>query len=258
MVRLDDDAIEVLERSLERNPLAVDRDRQLTSLERAVERLNDALATGDDSRVQLASEELVQLVGQIADVNRTGLREPSLAELERRLAELEPLVRRGAGAAAAVELERAHDARARKHRDAWRRARLGLAASLLVTGVVALGAHWQLQPPERATAAETISASLTSFLLIGLALYVVRIAAQSYRAHRHLDVVNTQKADALRTFNEMIGMERHPEVQAAIATALAGFVFASEGSGFLSDSAEHVTLIERGVAALTPGATPRP
>jgi hypothetical protein len=90
----------------------------------------------------------------------------------------------------------------------------------------------------------TIVSSVTqAVVLLGMAIYLVRIFGQRYRAHRHLEVVCNQKADALDTFSEMVRSAQPREVQAQIALTLAGYVFSSEGTGYLDD--DGVTLIER-------------
>jgi len=242
-------------------PPGLDADAWSKMIVREYEQFTAAVAAGEHEVAQRTTETIAEQVNTLAElaggpVDTLELLK-TVRQLETRLAGLEPLVRRDAEERVAIELEKAHVAQAILHRRAWNAAQVGMFGSLVGAGIAAVVVHVTLRPASDASAADAVSAAALSFFILGLALYVVRIFAQAYRAQRHLEIVNTQKADALRTFNEMIGMQREPEVQAAIATALAGFIFASEGSGFLNDSAEHVTLVERSVAGLAPRAAPQ-
>ena len=222
------------------------RDRDYEEAESASEAIRAYLVStlGSFSEDTAADREPLTL-------NQLNRRLEKLEPVAAKVAELDPLVRRDAGETAAVQLEKAHVAQAENHRKSWKAALVRVYLAVAGTAVLAVGIYL-LRPGDKASTADAISGGALSFLLLALALYLVRLFAQTYRSQRHLEIVNTQKADALRTFNEMIGMQREPEVQAVIATALASYIFASESSGLLGESADHITLVERGVAALTP------
>ncbi len=144
----------------------------------------------------------------------------------------------------------AFEEEARGHQAAWKRWLYVLAAATILALVVGLIVISSLAPPDDATTAQVITALARDVLLIGLLLYVVRIASLQFRVHRHLDAVCRNKSAALKTFNRLVAGQE-AEVRSVMASALAQEVFASGQTGFIGTGEDHVTLIER-VASSVP------
>jgi hypothetical protein len=85
--------------------------------------------------------------------------------------------------------------------------------------------------------------------VIGLLLYAVRLVSLQFRVHRHLEVVDSNKAAALKTFPRLVAAPSEPDVRKAVAVVLAEAVFRSGESGFVDAGADHITLFERVAAS---------
>lgn len=71
-------------------------------------------------------------------------------------------------------------------------------------------------------------------LVIGLAVYGVRVCAQGYRSNRHLQAVAESKAAAMSTFTRLSSSIAEEEIRATVALALAQAVFATEDTGLVA------------------------
>lgn len=127
---------------------------------------------------------------------------------------------------AARRLGDALRARAGENAKAWKRSLSALGFAVLAAGCLALLSHSQLTP-EAGTGKTVGDASLTAFLL-GLAVYFVRLAGQSYRSQRQLQVTNLAKADALETFPLLAEVQPNDDARAAIAVIAAQYVFTGD------------------------------
>lgn len=174
----------------------------------------------------------------------------TFAELRDQAAEFErlrPLVeaqRELVGASGVAKLSADFDDERIEHAKAWK-----FWLAWLIAGVVALlvgGALFvsKTRPPDNATNAQTATHLFTDLLVIGLALFVIRLFSLQFRAHRHGEVVARNKANALTTFNRMVAGQPE-EVQVVIAAALAQAVFKVDEGIFSDASSEQVTILER-------------
>jgi hypothetical protein len=161
--------------------------------------------------------------------------------------ELRPVVeqqRELLGKSGTAKLSGDFEDRARNYASSWKR---WLGALLVWVGVVGGLGSWFLyktRPDDDASNAQIASHALLSLLVVGLALYVIRVLSTQYRASRHMEIVLRNKASALSTFNRITtGMPE--DVQVAVASALAKAVFASDERIFADGTAEQVTLFEQ-------------
>jgi hypothetical protein len=188
----------------------------------------------------LSEEQVQALRNTFADLRNTA------TEFER----LRPVVeaqRELLGASGTTKLSSDFDAESTGHGRAWKWWLGGLLAWVAVAGVGGVAFIDHTKPPNDATNAQIASHLFLDLLVIGLALFVVRILALQFRAHRHLEVVARNKASALTTFNRLV-QGQDPEVKAVVAAALAQAVFTTEDSIFSDSSGEHVTILERVIA----------
>ncbi len=104
----------------------------------------------------------------------------------------------------------------------------------------------------RASTSEIVTHVSVNIVVLGMLVFVARVASLQFRAQRHMEEVARNKSAALRTFNRIVVASPEPEVRSAIATVLAQNVFASTDTGLLSDSSsDQVTIVERMVAPLS-------
>jgi hypothetical protein len=153
------------------------------------------------------------------------------------------------GAAGTTRISGHFEEEADAHSTAWKWWLGALVVWLVVAGIAGVVFIDQTRPMKDATNAQTATHIFLDLLVIGLLIFVVRILSLQFRAHRHMEIVARNKANALSTFNLLIvGME--PEVKSAVAAALAQSVFSTDDSIFADASTEHVTILER---VLSPG-----
>ncbi len=153
------------------------------------------------------------------------------------------------GTSGTAKLSADFDTEAASHGKAWKRWLGALLVWVIVAGVGGVAFIDETKPPDAATNAQIVSHIFLDLLVIGLALFVVRIFSLQFRAHRHMEVVARNKANALSTFNRIVtGQEA--EVKTVVAAALAQAVFKVDEGVFSDSSSEQVTILER---VLTPG-----
>jgi hypothetical protein len=131
-----------------------------------------------------------------------------------------------------------------------------LAVALIVAAVAGYLIIDANRPPDDATTARIVSAITLDLLIVGLLIYVVRVASHQFSVHRHLASVARNKASALSTFNRIVSAGTEAETRTALAAVLAQAVFMSDETGFIDASGGQVTLIERLAAPVTQRATP--
>lgn len=207
-----------------------------------------------DSRVTAFNSEANELDRQIGSVSEELARLVSsdqadrARELEAQLEELAPLVdaqREAVGMSATADLAEDYAGQADTHATAWKWWGAGLLVA--VAGAVAGGLLLFQQdsvPSGKLTNGAVVEVA-RNLVIVGLLIYLVRLAALQFRVHRHLEAVARNKATALSTFNRMVGVASEPEIRNSLATVLAQCVFASDETGFVGTDSDHITLIER-------------
>lgn len=180
------------------------------------------------------------------------------AELEARGALVEAR-RDETSASGATELAKAYSDQALRHTKQW----WYWGGALIGALVLAIGLGLLLllevnELPADATTGEIASHVALDVLVIGLLIYVVRIASHQFSVHRHLAAVADSKAAALQTFSRIVSSASEPETRTAIAEILAQSVFSSDHSGFIASSHDQITLVERLVGTVSQRATNNP
>jgi hypothetical protein len=224
------------------------------------------------SGMQLASQ-IKSLEGRLAEIDSEELEESGAAEEERqrlrsveeklasldeKLAEADRRLEQGATIAkakreelstsAAGDLGAAYGDEAARHSNARKLWLSLLTAAILFAGGAGAAAIALAHPARDATNGEIATALAIQILVVGLAIYLVRVAASQFRAHSHLEAVNRRKAAALATFNRMVAGPAESDVRTAVASVLAQTVFGGEETGFIDGSADSVTLVEQAIS----------
>lgn len=112
-----------------------------------------------------------------------------------------------------------------------------------------------------ASVAEAIQFIASKVLLIGALTFMLIRSARNYSAHRHNEVVNRHKQNALLTFNALVEAGATPETRNTVLNHAAASIYAQPDSGYVNSSADrgssNTTLVEmlpRASAQLTDGA----
>jgi hypothetical protein len=126
-----------------------------------------------------------------------------------------------------------------------------------VGAVVGAVATFLALRPERGNKDPADFAALgLGLFIIGLLVFAVRVCAQNYRVNRHLQAVAKSKAAALSTFKRLVTSIEEQEIRSAVGLALAQAVFATEATGLVDSSGDHVTLVERALVPRIGSAPP--
>ena len=143
---------------------------------------------------------------------------------------------------------------ASKSGDSFKNWAWGLLVAVVVGGAALCAFVYFTRPPSDATNAQVLTHALLDVLIVGFVVFAVRFVAIQTRAHRHVQFVSTNKANALSTFNLIVTGQEDPAVRTEIASALAQAVFKSDDGIFSDSSGDSVTVIERVVGAVRPTA----
>jgi hypothetical protein len=129
-----------------------------------------------------------------------------------------------------------------------------LASAVVLGGIGAAAWVYFTRPANDAGNAEIVTHVALDVLVVGLVIFLIRFLAIQTRAHRHVEFVSRNKANALSTFNLIVAGQDDPNVRAQIASVLAQAVFKSDDGIFSDASSDSVTIVERviGAAAARP------
>lgn len=218
--------------------------RRLTRLREALNTLltEEAAHASTSEAEQLAAAKAREMEAQLEAISAD--RDRLAGEVQ----DLAPLVeaqRDATSAQGAENLGGFYSESADGHRTAWI---ISLVVLLVaVAGAAGLGLYTvnAVSPNDHADAKEIFHSAAVAILVIGLLLYVVRIASLQFRVHRNLEAVDRSKAAALRTYSRLVAAANSPEVRNALVSSLADAVFRTPETGFIDQSADHITLIER-------------
>lgn len=182
-------------------------------------------------------------------------RRAQAAALKVKFDEMAPVVeaqREALGESGTAELAAEYDQRATSHKKQGRTWLLGLVAAVACV-IAAVFLLFRVNAADAdAAAAEIVAHVGVNAVVLGMLVFVARIASAQFRAQRHMEEVARNKAAALRTFNRLVVTSGDPEVRTAIATVLAQNVFASTDTGLLTDvSSDQVTFVERIIPTLS-------
>ena len=167
-------------------------------------------------------------------------------------------LRRDAGTSAGEELSGVFDTRART----LARAAKTWLKILIVTSIAAVSGaiitFLVLAPEEGAKGTNDFAALGLGVFILGILVFGIRICAQNYRVNRHLHAVANSKAAALSTFKRLVASVEEQEIRSTLALALAQAVFATEDTGLVDATGDHVTLVERAVIPRITSSPPTP
>lgn len=207
------------------------------------------------ARTREQAEEIVRASSVAIDQTELNELKQTFAELREEAAAFErmrPVVeaqRELLGESGTAKLSSDFEDESHKHAKAWKKWLAALLLWVVASGVGGAYFIYASRPPDDATNAQIASHLFLDLLVIGLALFIVRIFSLQFRAHRHMEVVTRNKANALSTFNRLVtGQEQ--DVKAVVAAALAQAVFTSDEGIFSDAASEQVTIVER---ILSPG-----
>lgn len=124
-----------------------------------------------------------------------------------------------------------------------------LAGAVAIGGVAAMAFVYLTRPANDAGNAEIVTHVIIDVLAVGLIIFLIRFFALQARAHRHVEFVARNKANALSTFNLIVAGQEDEAVRSQIASALAQAVFKSDDGIFSDASSDTVTIIERVIGA---------
>lgn len=210
-------------------------------------RVNEALAKQDGlTQEQEETERLRAEIGELR--NQLSEARESAAQLA---AQVRPVVeagRQAAGTSGAAELAKDYNAQAKRHDEAGDRWQWLFLVACVVAVVCSILVVSIDHPSGRATTAAAVGRFFIDLLVIGVLLYLVRIASLQYRVNRHLAAIARSKAAALETFARMVQTGTDPSTRDALATTLAQTVFTPGDTGLIDAGSEHITLIERVMA----------
>jgi hypothetical protein len=216
---------------------------------RVVEDLGAFLRDRDEGDVK----DLEDRLSQVAELNE------KVDRLERDLEARQDLIsglRGVAGESAGEELSGVFASRAQELRGIAMNWFRSLAIAVIAALIGAVLIFVLLRPEEGGRDAEDFAALGLGVFIIGLLVFAIRICAQNYRVNRHLEAVARSKAAALATFKRLVSSVEEQEIRSAVALALAQAVFATEDTGLIEGSGDHVTLVERALAPRIGGAPP--
>lgn len=235
------------------NRMARDREERQRRLDNLRARLNtvvteDAAASESSEAERIAAKRAQEMEEQLAAISEDRNR------LAREVKDLAPLIeaqRDATSAQGAQNLSEFYIESADQHNSSWRR----WLALLLVAVAVAAGGGLivasEAAPGKDADTAEIFHAVAVAVLVVGLLVYLVRVASLQFRVHRNLEAVDRSKAAALRTYNRIVAGGSSPEIRTTLVASLADAVFRTADPGFVDQSSDHVTLVERVVGSAT-------
>lgn len=175
--------------------------------------------------------------------------EDRLAELQSKFTELDTVInthRTAAAESAATELA--------SHYETERKARAEAANSNRLVGFLGLGAFvviavgaffiWPSKYDADRTDVEQIvhlvSGSLARLVLLSVAAYVASFGFRNFRVNKHLETLYRRREIALNTSSELREAMAEPEQRGIIVAELVHSIFASDDTGYLSDSSDKV------------------
>jgi hypothetical protein len=149
------------------------------------------------------------------------------------------------GESGVTKLSHDFDERASQHATSFKRWAFGLVVAVVGSGIGVVLVAILNRPADDATNAQIATHAFIDLAIIGLIIFLVRFVATQTRAHRHMQFVARNKANALSTFNRLVSGQQDPEVRSNVAVALAQAVFKSDDGVFSDASGDTVTIVER-------------
>lgn len=184
--------------------------------------------------------------------------EQRMGEREKRIAELEEQLRQSLAKQGVGKQAQYFEGEAKIHAteaDKWGRRTWRWAFALAILAFASFFTHripW-IAPKDTPEAIQFVASKL---LLFGILTFMLVRSSRNYLAHKHNEVVNRHKQNALLTFNALVEAGATPETRNTVLNHAASSIYATPDSGYVRASGDggpsNTTLVE-----LLPRATAR-
>ncbi len=166
-----------------------------------------------------------------------------LEELDKRRGEAESIVRATQDAAAKIGVAQfavRFEEIAKEHVAAAKRWLVAATLLGLATVGVAVGFLWWLPAEGEISSAGTIQRIVTKIIVISVVYFSAIWASRNYRAHRHLNVVNGHRQNALTTFQTFVKAagDEDKETKNAVLLEATRCIFSPMATGYLGGDQE--------------------
>jgi hypothetical protein len=144
-----------------------------------------------------------------------------------------------------------------KEADSWRTATIWIAIGLVVYSVLSIFIHkWTwLQPTDAYSASQVVVSKVLIFAVIA---YMLILSARNFLSHKHNEIVNRHRQNALLTSNALVNAAGKDEARDIVLTYAAACIFAPQETGYTkpggSVASEVPTNIVQAVPKLVSGA----
>ncbi|MEX2531835.1 MAG: hypothetical protein WD960_13790 [Gemmatimonadota bacterium] len=122
-----------------------------------------------------------------------------------------------------------------EHKETWRDRTVKLAWGLGVFALVSFLIHkipWLA--PE--TTYDTVQLAISKLLVFATISYMLYLSARNFMSHKHNEIVNRHRQDALMTYRALVEATESPANRDVVLTYAAACIFAPQGTGYTSDS----------------------
>jgi hypothetical protein len=156
------------------------------------------------------------------------------AETQRVLAE----VRKTAAEAGVSQQARYFADQAQYHLDAasdWQKYTVGLAAALAVFAALSVLLGFTVLEPK--SAYQAVQLTIAKVLIFSTLAYLLFLSARTLLAHRHNEIVNKHRQNALLTFNALAEAASSEQTREVVLTHASACIFAPQESGFAKPAA---------------------
>jgi hypothetical protein len=209
-----------------------------------IARVGDALERRRDLLTQDLSEE------RVTELQGTFKKLQAEVEEFKSLSDLVSSQRRLVGQEGVSDLSAHFTSLVNTSKEEFKKWAWGLVGAVVLGGGAAVAWVYLARPADDARNAEIVTHIALDVLVVGLVVFLIRFFAIQARAHRHVEFVSRNKANALSTFNLIVSGQEDPAVRAQVASVLAQAVFKSDDGIFSDASSDSVTIIERVIGAV--------
>ena len=113
----------------------------------------------------------------------------------------------------------------------WRTVTIWIAVGLMAYSVLSIFLHkWPLLEPTDAYAAFQLAVS--KVLIFAVIAYMLILAARNFLSHKHNEIVNRHRQNALLTFNALVSAAGKDEARDIVLTYAAACIFAPQETGY--------------------------
>jgi uncharacterized integral membrane protein len=123
---------------------------------------------------------------------------------------------------------------AKKHRDAAMNWLVALSVLLMVTLIAAIISYY-ITPTAVSNAtgtAEVVYVLASKSIVFGLLIFSIVTSARNYSAHRHNEVINTHRQNALLTYNTFVSAGSTPEMRDIVLNHASTAIYGPQDTGY--------------------------